>query len=274
MNEGLTTSIAGRKLVESFESCLKAIGGGNFTTYYCPANVLTCGYGHTNANGRHIKEGDVWTQGECDAALREDLSVAERAVRRRVKVELTQSQFDALVSFTFNCGEGALARSGLLRAVNAKDFDQAAEAFAPWNRGGGKVLRGLVRRRAAEAELFRNGNHEAVQAAHTLSRTSDGDTESMPQQVDVPDGTPKPMSTSKIGNAQIAMGAGAAITAASKAKDALDQANAIKQGAKDLGVLDTLGTVAATPMFWVAVLSVVLAGCVWYWRREHAQAGH
>jgi lysozyme len=126
MNDGLTTSSKGQALVESFESCLKRVAGG-FTTYYCPANVLTIGWGHTNANGRKIREGDIWTQGECDAALREDLADSERAVRRRVKVELTQSQFDALVSFTFNCGEGALARSSLLKLVNAKRFDEAAD---------------------------------------------------------------------------------------------------------------------------------------------------
>jgi len=72
--------------------------------------------------------------------------------------------------FTYNCGERNLARSTLLKLVNAKRFDEAAEQFAPWNRGGGKVLRGLTRRRAAEAELFRNGNHEAVQEAHHQSK--------------------------------------------------------------------------------------------------------
>lgn len=273
MNEGLRTSERGQRLVKSFESCLKLIGGGRFTTYYCPAGVLTIGFGHTNANGRRIREGDVWTQGECDAALREDLTVAERAVRRRVRIELTQSQFDALVSFTFNCGEGALARSSLLRAVNAKDFEGAAAAFAPWNRGGGKVLRGLVRRRAAEAELFRNGNHEAVQEAHRQSREQDGDTEPMPQGVDVPPGTPKPMHESKIGNGQIAIGMAGAAEAASKVKDAVDQANSVKQGVQDLGLLDVLGAVATNPMFWVAVAIVGVAACAWFWRREHAQNG-
>src|ERR1700753_1925139 len=105
MSDGLTTGESGQKLVKSFEGCLKPVGGGRFTTYICPAGVLTIGWGHTNANGRKIRPGDTWTQGECDAALREDLAVAERAVRRRVKVELTQHQFEALVSFTFNLGE-------------------------------------------------------------------------------------------------------------------------------------------------------------------------
>jgi len=270
MNEGLTTSEKGRKLVESFESCLKSIGGGRFTTYYCPANVLTIGFGHTNANGRKIKDGDIWTQGECDAALRQDLAVGERAVRRRVKVELTQHQFDALVSFTFNCGEGALQRSSLLRCVNQKRFDEAAEQFAPWNRGGGKVLNGLTRRRKAEADLFREGNHEQVHAEYQASPEAD---EPCPQAVEPPPGTPKPMKESKIGNGSVLIGAAGAAEAAAKAKEALDQANALKQGAKDLGVLDTLAAIAGTPTFWIAVLVIVLAGAIWYWRREHAQAG-
>src|SRR5260370_42544966 len=105
MNDGLTISAPGQALVKSFESCLKRSAPGHFTTYICPAGVLTLGFGHTNASGRKFKSGDEWTQGECDAALREDLAVSDRVVRRRVKVDLTQPQFDALSSFVFNCGE-------------------------------------------------------------------------------------------------------------------------------------------------------------------------
>ena len=273
MNDDLHTSEKGQNLIKSFESCLKRVGPNQFTTYYCPANVLTIGWGKTNASGRRIREGDIWTQGECDAALREDLAVSERAVKRLIHVEITQSQFDALVSFTFNCGAGALKRSTLLKKVNAKDFDGAAEQFAPWNRGGGKVLRGLVRRRAAEAELFRNGNHEAVQEAHRQSKEADGETETMPQSVDVPPGTPKPMQESKIGNGSIVLGGLGAAEAATKAKDALDQANAIKAGVKDLGILDHLSVVAGQPTFWIAVGIVAIAVAIWFWRREHAQNG-
>jgi hypothetical protein len=129
-------------------------------------------------------------------------------------------------------------------------------------------LRGLVRRRAAEAELFRNGNHEAVHAAFHQSRAADDPDEQMPQGVDIPPGTPKPMRESKIGNAQIAIGAAGAAEVASKVKDGLDQANAIKQGAHDLGMLDAVSHVASMPTFWLAV-----AGFAWYWRREHAQNG-
>jgi hypothetical protein len=75
-------------------------------------------------------------------------------VNRLVTVPLTQNQFDALVSFTYNLGEGALAESGLLRKLNAGDYAGAAPEFAKWVRAGGVILPGLVRRRAAEADLF------------------------------------------------------------------------------------------------------------------------
>jgi len=83
----------------------------------------------------------------------------------------------------------------------------------------------------------------------------------------------KPMTTSKIGNGQIAIGAGTAIEIGSKVNDAITQANAAKQGAKDLGVFDVLGPLVAMPTFWIAVAVIVIASFAWYWRRQHAQAG-
>lgn len=273
MNDGLVTSAQGQALVKSFENCLKR-QGKLFTTYFCPAGKLTIGWGHTNANGRKFKEGDVWTQGECDAALREDLAVAERAVRRRVKVELTQGQFDALDSFTMNAGEGNLAKSTLLRLVNAGDFEAAAGHFADWNKahvdGKLEVLNGLTRRRTAEADLFRTDNHEMVHAEYKASDEYD---KPCPQIVAPPPGTIKPMSESKIGNGTIVVSTISTIEAASKVKDALDQANAVKASAEGLvgeGVFEHL---VLMPTFWLAVIAIGLSAAIWYWRREHAQAG-
>lgn len=273
MNDGLRLSSEGGALVRSFEGCLHATDATRtkFRPYVCPAGVLTIAWGHTNDNGRKFKSHDVWTKGECDAEFRADMVRFEQAVRRRVKVELTQHQFDALVSFTYNCGEGNLAKSSLLRKVNAADFAGAALAFAPWNRGGGRVLNGLTRRRAAEAALFRDGNHRAVHADYHAAKAADPDgNEPMPQGVDVADGSSKPMTQSKIGNTQIAIGAAGAAEAASKVNDAIGQANSVKQGVSDLGIF---GTLTSNPMFWVAVAIVIGAGLAWYWRREHAQAG-
>lgn len=276
MNDGLTTGERGQKLVQAFESCLKRTADGKFTTYICPAGVLTIGWGHTNANGRKFKAGDIWTQGECDAALRADLTVAEKAVRRRVKVDLTQGQFDALTSFVMNCGEGNFARSTLLRRINANDFEGAADHFADWNKakdpntGQLVPLRGLTRRRAAEAELFRTGNHETVRTEYKATPEYH---EACPQRVEPPPGTSKPMTESKIGNGGVVISAGAAVEAVSKIKDALDQANAVKQSANDLGVMDALERVATMPTFWIAIGTILVAGCIWYWRRQHALDG-
>ena len=147
-------SSKGTKLIQAFESCERSIGGGKFKAYYDPVGVLTIGWGHTNDNGRQFDTSSVWTQNECDAAFQEDMRHFEKAVKGLVTVPLDQNQFDALVSFCYNCGEGNLGGSTLLKKVNSRDFSGAAKEFGKWVHGGGKVLKGLVRRRASEALLF------------------------------------------------------------------------------------------------------------------------
>lgn len=96
-----------------------------------------------------------WSTDECLRVLRSDASIAVEAVRGGVKVPLTQDQFNALVSFTFNVGSGAFASSTLLARVN--NHASAAsirDAFLMWVRAGGIVAQGLVNRRTAEADLF------------------------------------------------------------------------------------------------------------------------
>lgn len=178
MPNDLHLSLRGLRLIKAFESCERPIGGGRYRAYICPAGKLTIGWGHTNDHGRKFDARSVWTQAECDAALREDMAHFEAVVRRLVRVALTQPQFDALVSFTFNCGEANLAKSTLLKKVNAGDFAGAAREFPRWNRGGGRVLPGLVRRRESEALLFQN----------IPDRNYDGkpDPLPMPQRVDTP----------------------------------------------------------------------------------------
>lgn len=136
-------SKAGLDLIKQFEGLyLKA--------YRCPAGVPTIGYGHTAG----VAMGQTITQQQADDYLRRDVRQFERAVARQVRVPLAQGQFDALVSFTFNLGEGALAQSTLLRLLNDGDYTGAAAQFDRWNKAGGRVLQGLVRRRAAERALF------------------------------------------------------------------------------------------------------------------------
>jgi lysozyme len=94
------------------------------------------------------------TEDEAGDLLREDIQSSEDAVNRLVTVPITQGQYDALVSFVFNLGRGNLASSTLLRLLNSGDYTGAAEQFPRWNQAAGKVLQGLVTRRAAEARMF------------------------------------------------------------------------------------------------------------------------
>lgn len=147
-NSGLVMSNAGLALVKRFE-------GLETVAYPDPGNRVTgepwtIGYGHT----RGVRQGDTCTEEQATAWLREDLQAAEGAVKDLVDVELMQGQFDALVSFVFNCGAAAFGNSTLLRLLNGGDRAGAAEQFRRWNRGADGVLPGLVTRRAAERDLF------------------------------------------------------------------------------------------------------------------------
>lgn len=148
----MKVSSDGLSVIKHFESC-------HLTAYRCPAGVWTIGWGHT---GREVKEGLVWTQAMADATLQSDLARFERDVTFLVKVPVTQRQFDALVSFAYNVGSDididtlaeGLGDSSLLRHFNAGRIVEAANEFPKWNKAGGKVLRGLTRRRHAERSLF------------------------------------------------------------------------------------------------------------------------
>jgi len=134
----------GIALVKEFEDC-------RLEAYLpTPEDVPTIGWGST----RGVSMGDVWTQAQADAALLDDLEDAETCVNRQVKVPLQQEEFDALVSLAFNIGCNAFAGSTLVRKLNESDYDGAAKEFLRWSKQAGKVLPGLVRRRAAEAKLF------------------------------------------------------------------------------------------------------------------------
>ena len=134
----------GIKLIKNFEGC-------RLVAYKCPAGVWTIGYGHT---GQEIHEGLKITQEQAEKYLKIDLLIHCNNVSRLVKVPLTQNQFDALVSFEYNLGYGNLAYSTLLKLLNAKKYNEAAAQFDRWVYAGGKKLAGLIRRRAAEKELF------------------------------------------------------------------------------------------------------------------------
>ena len=134
----------GIELIKQFEGC-------KLSTYLCPANVLTIGYGHTH----NVKKGQIITQLEADNLLKEDLTTFEKGITTLVKSNINQNQFDALVSFAFNVGLANFKSSTLLKKVNANPNDTTIKnEFSKWNKGGGKILAGLIKRREAEAELF------------------------------------------------------------------------------------------------------------------------
>lgn len=143
MNE-FDYSSTGLALTRSFE-------GLRLSAYQDSAGVWTIGYGHT---GPGVHSGQRITEPEAEVLLRMDLAAAIDCVRRAVKVPLTQGQFDALVDFCFNTGSGSFLASSLLRLLDAGDVESAAQQFGLWVHAGGRVIPGLVRRRAAEAALF------------------------------------------------------------------------------------------------------------------------
>jgi lysozyme len=140
------TTDPGINLIKTFE-------GFSANSYLCPARVWTIGYGHT---GPEIKEGMRITEAEGQAVLKKDLAHFEKIVEDNVKVKLNQNQFDALVSFVFNVGGDAFKKSTLLKRLNSKEDPNnvAKEELPRWNKGDGRVLEGLKRRRNAEVDLF------------------------------------------------------------------------------------------------------------------------
>ncbi len=148
-----SVSTAGIALIQRFEGCAKVRGDGLVEAYPDPGTggaPWTIGWG---ATGPHIVQGTVWTRAECDARLAADLVRYAGEVSAAIGgAPTTQAQFDALVGFHYNTG--AIASATLTRRHVAGDYAAAAAEFARWNRAGGRVLQGLVRRRAAEAALY------------------------------------------------------------------------------------------------------------------------
>jgi lysozyme len=152
-NASLRTSDVGLALIKRFE-------GFCATVYRCPAGIPTIGYGHVVKLGESFQQ---VTEAQATELLRTDAAIAERAVQRLISVPLTQNQFDALVSFTFNLGEGALERSSLRKIINEGRFDRVPSELNRWVFAKGKKLPGLVLRRLAEGEVF--ARSEAKHAA-------------------------------------------------------------------------------------------------------------
>ena len=234
----MKVSAAGINLIKEFE-------GVRLKAYKCPAGVYTIGVGHTSAAGPPVvKPGMEITNAQAMKILAQDLVQFEDGVEAAVKVPLSQNQFDALVSFAFNVGLGAFQKSTLLRKLNAGQYDAVPAELMKWTKAGGTELPGLVRRRRAEAALWRGVDDNKV----------------IRQDARVEPDTPKPSKTmvqSKEGNAALFTGLASGATAASE----------VSRQVKETG--DSLTTVLdmlKNPTFLLLIAVVIAAAAIWYWR--------
>tara|TARA_E500000178_G_scaffold271093_1_gene269082 strand:- start:68 stop:544 length:477 start_codon:yes stop_codon:yes gene_type:complete len=141
--DNMKISVEGLALIKKFE-------GLELDAYKCAAGVWTIGYGHTKG----VQEGDVWSEAQANEMLEIELEEFERYINDNVTVALSQNQFDALVSWVYNLGPANLKASTMLKVLNSGDYEGVPAQIKRWNKAGGKVLEGLIRRREAEALLF------------------------------------------------------------------------------------------------------------------------
>jgi lysozyme len=152
-----------RQITPDVAALIKRLEGLRLNAYQDGPGVWTIGWGHT----RGVKPGDRITKPQAERFFTEDWEEAAEIVERRVKVDLTDNQFGALVSFVFNLGEPQFASSTLLRKVNAGDFAAVPSELVRWNKskdratGKLKVDEGLANRRAAEIGMWARGSHAA-----------------------------------------------------------------------------------------------------------------
>ncbi len=139
----MNTSAEGIALIKKFEGC-------ELEAYQCSAGVWTIGYGHT----KDVEEGDTISKDQAEEMLVEELHEYENYVNEYVNVALSQNQFDALVSWVYNLGPANLKSSTMLKVLNDGKYEDVPYQMKRWNKAGGKVLDGLVRRREAEALLY------------------------------------------------------------------------------------------------------------------------
>ncbi|WOA30911.1 lysozyme [Alloalcanivorax xenomutans] len=143
-----------RHITQDGLDLIKRFEGFSPTVYICPAGYPTIGYGHLVRDHEQDRYQQGITEQEAEDLLRRDVQVAEHAVLRLIDVPLTDGQYDALVSFTFNLGAGALQRSTLRRKVNREEHAEVPAQLMRWVWAGGKRLKGLVRRRESDAILY------------------------------------------------------------------------------------------------------------------------
>jgi lysozyme len=147
-----------RHVTDEGLALIKRFEGFSASPYLCPAGWWTIGWGAVRGGrGEPVTAATPpVTDEEAEALLRRDICLAERAVLRLISVPLADEQFDALVSFTFNLGSGALQRSTLRLKVNREEHADVSAEFLKWVWGGGRRLPGLMRRRESEAMMYKH----------------------------------------------------------------------------------------------------------------------
>jgi lysozyme len=239
MSFAFTISREGFDLLKEFEGFERRLSDGTAEAYFDNlGGVWTGPYGFTAG----VKPGQVWTREEADDRLARELSNYVSAVVRNCTIAPNENQLAAMVCLAWNIGVRGFERSSVLKAHNRGDFDAAAQAFGLWNQAGGKVGRGLTRRRAAEAALYL----KPVKAKP----------EPMPQQVDA---------ESSLTQSPIVRGAAA--TAASSVIGVI-----AGQAAKVREVAESFGVSAYLPYLFV-VAAVAGACYVIYWRHKQRSQG-
>jgi lysozyme len=239
----MRTSQAGVDLIKEFE-------GLRLAAYKCPAGVWTIGYGHTSMAGRpDVRQGMRINKKQAEDILRDDLTQYEDGVLRLVNIPLRQHQFDVLVSFAFNCGVGALQKSTLLKRVNAKRFDDVPGELMKWTRAGGRELPGLVRRRRAEAAMWRGLGDSKPSNVQEARLT--------------PEEPPaKSITQSKEANAAVAVGAGGAAALAAEV------APIAQQG---VGLLGAFSEALGRPAVIGLVIAIGISVAIWWWRKKRLE---
>ena len=147
----MKTSEEGLELIKSFEGC-------ETTAYQDSVGVWTIGYGHTKG----VEEGQTCSIEDAETMLSDEMDEYEGYINNMVKVEREQHEFDALVAWGYNLGPTNLGESTMLKVLNDGQFDRVPDEMRRWNRAGGQVLQGLVRRREAEALLFQGEDWKEV----------------------------------------------------------------------------------------------------------------
>ena len=231
---------------ERTKSLIKKFEGRRLTAYRCSAGVLTIGYGHTSMAGApQVTPGMKITAKQADEIFDRDIERFAAKIEDLIKVDLGENQFGACVSLAFNIGVGGFAKSSVLRFINKRQFNDAADAFMLWNKvkKNGKLVvePGLTKRRAEEAALFREDEVAGDREADSLARIPDA-----------PKGKPMDKSTTNIATT---VTAAAGVTAAAKEV-----------------VSNTHSIFSSTNMVMLGLIAIIVVGAAWVYRERWLKA--